>query len=216
MTPTGGGPATEQHDPEQNHLKETEDGPGAWPFVVGFVAPIILVFLFWAGFEAVNRADPQTGAARGWYMVTFAAGAGAVVTGAQLRPRGRLTVLAWGLGLAVPVAVFVAALAQDAYGWGSVFAFYFFTLMYLAAEVAHGAAVGILAAMRGGNAAADAAVAGGVALSGGMAMAAMYHIMTLSDQADRARLAHEAPGPAVLVLLFFVVVAAVLVRRRQV
>jgi hypothetical protein len=185
----------------------------AWPFVVGFAAPVVLTVLFWTGFGAMDQVEPDTATARAWYVVTFAAGVATAVAAYFLSREQGLSVIAYSLGGATVVALGFGPLAQDAYGWSLLFAFYFFVIAYGIGLVAHVVATVILAATKGHRAAAAAALVGGTAGALGIGVAALYHLMTLSVQADRARAAHETPGLGVLAAVALLCLAAFALRR---
>jgi hypothetical protein len=62
---------------------------------------------------------------------------------------------------------------------------------------------------------ADAAAVGGLGLGLMFAGAALYHLLTLDEQADLARKAHETPGLGLLAGLAALAAVAWAIRRRH-
>ncbi len=195
---------TDEVSPPETRLDAEAERPGAWPFVVGLIAPILVGILFLSGYGELNRSEPNTGAARAFYLVTMAGGAGTVLALLLMSDQRRLDVASWGLGGGLVWGVIAAFVAQDGYGFLAEFGL---MMLFSVVWAAFGITVGIAAGTGGSMTGSVVARSGGAALGGGIGMAALYHASTLSEQARRAEEANT-PGVGFVLLLFFLVAVA--------
>ncbi len=207
--PSGGSTVAER-------AHEDDVGSTTEALLVATFAPIFALLLFFQGHEAMDRTEPALAAARTFYIAATLVGIGMA---AALMRQG-LDALwkraAIALLIAVPMGWLLADAAQ-AYGAASFFAFFlvsFYLLPLVALVFVIGAIVAAVLSSRGkrdeGAAAFLVASCGiGFAVAG----AALYHLVTLSHQADLAREAHDTPGLAVMLVVLALLGTALLRRK---
>lgn len=160
---------------------------------VGLAGPLVVLLLFGIGHAALDQPSPDQGGAGVALLLTVLAAAGAVLAQGPLLGSGQALPRAlWGLLPAVP-ALWLGVAAGTAYDDGGL-AWAFFGLPILLAYLV---AVGVTAALQarsaeGGGSAAVLIAGAGLCL--GFGLAAAYLLMTLDQQAQAAREAHEAPA----------------------
>lgn len=185
-----------------------------WHLVLAFLVPIVVAMLFLSGYDAIDNSDPDTGSARALYGLTALAGVGTVIGLHYSVGRDAIQVTAWAGGIGFVLAAGLAMAAQEGYAeWlaiGILFGLAFWLLAVLVVVLVTGFWQGWPMADR------VSAVLAGAAGVGG-AGAALYHMATLSRQADLARRAHqESPGLEVIFVVAALAWAAAAWRRRRV
>lgn len=183
-----------------------------WHFLLAFAVPVVMALLFLSGYDSIDRSDPDTGSARALYGLTAIAGAGTVVGLYYSAGRHGLQVVAWAGGIGLVLAAGLATVAQQGYAeWlaiGILFGLGLWILATLVVLLVTGFWQGWPMADRVGAILAGAAGIGG-------AGAALYHMASLSRQAELARRAHQESPGLELILLVAALAWAVAVWRRR-
>lgn len=187
-------------------MDEEAPTPNSWTPLVA-LAWLIPFMFFAAGYGQMDRLEPNVGGAFGLYLGAFLFAAGAVAVAVVFRAGIPHWPLITGGILAFPAAFFIAIPAQDLYndiGLGFYFVYLFapVTLTLFAISM-----IGFAIA-RGKEGARDGLWMWGLALSGGMGGAALYHLATIQVQAELAREAHQSPMGALLAVVVLLAFAA--------
>lgn len=187
--------------------------------IVGLALPVLVFALFESALQSIDRPVPDVAAARVAYIMVAVMGFGGTAALCVLRRRQAGFVLAIGAAAALVVAPLMAMLAEGSYGSRSFGLFYasagggpgplpVFVILWVAMLVPT-----LCLLSRPRRSATMGAVAGAVLLLS-TAGAAVYHLITIEEQAVAAARAYESV-PGLPVVLLAAVLAMLAWRRRR-
>ncbi len=169
-----------------------------WVWLIGSLSAVALL-TFSIGWSAIDSPEPNQAAAFPWYVFTLMIGSACII-GAVLLRGNHVLPLVLGSSAAVLIGISTASVAEEEYGSLGL-EFYYAIFLLPAIILLYGVTLLVLGLRSGKEGLADACIIWGVGMGAGGALAALYHMLTISRQVELAREAHESPFGALAVVI---------------